>query len=147
MPVVSKSASWSHRCIKDFVSYLEEVCDEVTLELGVGALADVVALKQKANAGHTKASSTPYSEALKYKSVKASSNTLQHFSTYRSIDRRPALKVSVLVESVMSFAEDYAGAEAGHETGVDGVEAVEEAGRPWSLARCIGDGLRIGSSI
>jgi len=49
--------------------------------------------------------------------------------TYASVDRAPGIQVA-LPQTMMCLAERYAGAEARDQAGVDGLKALEEAGRP-----------------
>lgn len=55
---------------------------------------------------------------------------LQQVATYRSVDGLPALKVAILADTVMRLAKGDARKAVGNEAGINGVEAVEEAGVP-----------------
>ena len=102
-------------------TYLQEIRDEIALQRRLAPLPDLAPLQQIRQAVQPDARDRPPPQAA-------------------GVDGAVSRQVAALVQSVVRLAEGDAGAAAGDEAGVNGVEAAEERRGPGCLAHGVRNG-------
>lgn len=110
-------------------THLQEIRHEVALQVRLAPLADLVSLQQVGDAVAAETRDGPPAEAARVHDVVPD-------------------EIAVLVQPVMRLAEGDAGAAAGDEAGIDGIEAAEEGRVPGCGSGGVGDaGMILGDVV